>query len=179
MTEFEELLNLSLLGLASRLNERSADKPALRGEWRSVLELFTSRVAAEDRAVLAANWRQLVEAYDLGVDSAIDCGDIDAREGALRQINLLVRLASIVETTGDKYRLFSWASGIALQRTPLTLDDAQRKAVNWQTLPLDEMRSLRFAKNLFSPLQLLGDEASDLPAMRAVAPWLKLLPSLP
>jgi hypothetical protein len=180
MAYMDELVALDLSDLAAHLTHRP---PVLdevsAGEWRSLLELFTSRVASEDRHAVARNWRLLQQAYDAVLAPAREAGAIDAREEVLRRVNLLVALAASAGSAEDADELSSRVMRLALEHAPISLDEAHLKARVWRSLPNDEIRDLRYLKNLFSPLRSLTGPGGESPESVAVERWVALLPSLP
>jgi hypothetical protein len=180
MAYIDELVELDLPDMVVRLmHHLPAASDVSAGEWRSVLELVTSRVASEDRRVVAQNWKVVQQAYDAVLAAARVCGEIDAREEVLRQVNLLVVLASNADSIVDANELSSRVKRLALGHTPMSLDEAQLKAPDWRSLSKDEIRDLRYLKNLFGPLGSLVGSGVESQDSRTVERWLALLPSLP
>ncbi|MFI5908166.1 hypothetical protein [Dactylosporangium sp. NPDC051541] len=179
MIDLEELAELNPIDLALLLTDRVPTwtaEPAVR--WRAVLELFTSRLASSDRRVTPEEVAQLRAAYEALVAGASGAGALDGRESVLRRVNMLVALArSAADPAIDD--LAAAARRTVLESLPLSIESARVKASNWRALPADEVRDLRYAKNLLGPLRSIAgdgrrpDDSADLDA------WLQLLPSLP
>ncbi|TPQ22053.1 hypothetical protein [Streptomyces sporangiiformans] len=58
-------------------------------------------------------------------------------------------------------------------------EDISRAADDWRRLSAEEIRSLRQAKNILTPLRAILDHLEDGSARRDLHAWLDLIPKLP
>jgi hypothetical protein len=141
VTQLDELMELDLLQLVSRLvDRRAAEDPSLDGSWRSVVELFAFRASTPGRAV--GHELSVDEAYGLAFEAAQRSGEMDAREAVIRRVNLVVVLAR----GGPAVRgeLLRQARVLVLRHLPMPLEAAAEKTVGWRRLPVAEIRELRY-----------------------------------
>jgi len=81
---------------------------------------------------------------------------IQHREVPLRRVAFLVGLAVRLDLDDDeRVKLTQRAGRIALENVYFPLEMAHAKASQWKSLPIDEIRDLRYLKNLFRPLKAL------------------------
>jgi hypothetical protein len=179
VTRLDDLVGLDLLSLVSRLVEEKATLDrSLDGRWRSVLELFTRGVSSADGASVAGHEQAVYEAYGLTLDAAQRSGELDPREAIIRRVNLLVLLATRSDPD-SRDELLREARVLVLGHLPMPLEVAREETVGWQALPIEEMRELRYVKNLLRPLAAWTTTEAPTREARALHPWLELLPSLP
>ncbi|WP_028568998.1 hypothetical protein [Salinispora tropica] len=180
MIDLDELTDLDIRDLATLLAEQTPSwEGTPQGQWRSVLELFTSRLASSDRQIVARELFLLRDAYDVLIAAAQRDGALDGRESILRRVNVLVALA---ESSTDDLEVDDLATAVkrmVLEDLPIALELAWAKAPFWRTSSTDEIREMRFAKNLLSPLKPIAERGLNSDDSAQVDAWLGLLPSLP
>lgn len=180
MVDLDELAELDLSDLANILAEQApswAGMPPV--QWRSVLELFTSRLASADRQIVARELSLLRDTYDVLIAAAQQDGALDERESLLRRVNILVALA---ESSADDLEVDNLATTVkqmVLESLPVSFELARTRAPIWRALSTDEIREMRFAKNLLSPLKSIAERGLNPDDSAKVDAWLGLLPSLP
>lgn len=179
MTVLRQMQGLGVQGLVS-LGLAGVPRDVPADDWRSLLELFTLRVGSLSHTDVAPNWQDLYGAYQNFLAGARAAGAIDIREEGIRSVNFLVALIPSVKPTGlDANVLSSLAARTALDLVPMSYEHAERQVRNWQSLPMSDVRDLRFLKNLLSPLKNVSKNGMDLPNDEQLKNWFALLPALP
>ncbi|GAB2698221.1 hypothetical protein [Thalassiella azotivora] len=175
-----ELARLSLTELIALLAQQPpSPERSSPGDWRAVLYVLSSRTASARGDELATNRHALWRAYGSVLAGASTYGDVDDRESAIAQVHYLALLASRLRH-GDEAREFSaLAEQLALSHAPLSFGEAREATWDWRSQPIDRIRDLRFAKNLFTPLRALGRSSPGSAKAHAVDRWVALLPHLP
>jgi hypothetical protein len=180
MIDLDELTALNLGDLAALLAEQAPSwTGVLPDQWLSALELFTSRLASADRRSVVQDLSLLRHAYETLIAAAFDGGAIDKRESVLRIVNLLVALAASSNSDADADEFAAEAKRLALKNIPMSLENAQVAARDWRALPMDEIRDMRYARNLLSPLRPIMNRGHSEIDSAMVDAWLDLLPALP
>ncbi|WP_080640910.1 hypothetical protein [Salinispora oceanensis] len=180
------MIDLCLLGklsigdLSMLLAERTPTWTGIHpSDWHYLLALFNSQLMCADRQAVTRDLPLLRRAYETLIEAARDGGAIDQRESVLRLVNLLVALAAISDSDEEIDDLVAEAKRVALENVPMSLESVQVKVRGWRTLPIKEIRDLRYAKNLLTPLGSIANRGSRGMCSTNFEAWMGLLSSLP
>lgn len=181
MINLEELDKLSVHDLSTFLVEQTPTWTSIQpSEWRSILELFTSRLTyAADRQAVIRDLPLFRRAYETLIEAACDGGAINQRESVLHLVNLLVAFATNSDSDEQVDDLAAEAKRVALENMPMSLESAQVKVRDWRALPIEEIRDMRYAKNLLTPLGSIANRGRHETCSINFEAWMDLLPSLP
>jgi hypothetical protein len=178
--DLDDLIRLSLRELAIHFIAESSGATGMDSQgWYSLISAFSMRVSTEDRRDVAENVQLLRTAYETLLAAAVADGGLEEREATLRRVHLLVLLSTYATSAEVADEQVAAARKIALDRVPIPIDLAEMKAQGWHTLPIGEIRELRFAKNLFADLRAVTHLAPGSADAAAVGAWLDLWPDLP
>ncbi len=178
--DLQELPRLDLNQLADLLaNDDSRLNGLSAGDLRFVFSLLNSHIASDEPVEVARNIDLLRRAHSSLLQSGAQSGAIQQREAALRRVAFLVALAVRLDSSDERDELAQHAERTALENVCFPLEVARAKTSKWELLPLDEIRDLRYLKNLFRPIKALSRVEKDTEQSRAISRWLALLPLLP
>ena len=181
MNGHRDLAALDLRALAQGLASHSPSTRELGpGEWLSVVELLTLRLA-DDFGNLPTEFRRVCSAaVAYALDSAVASGSIDQRESVIRRLNLSLVLLGQVPPDAeidilDPERLIE----LLLSELPVSAEEARMMSADWRALDIVQVRALRAAKNLLSPGLAISRLVSDGGLDTRLQAWEEVLPSLP
>lgn len=177
MSSIDNILRLSLMRLVSVLESKTVEVTGLEaGEMFGLLEVLTARIIGEWSALSWDERRSCSAAMMHVIDSAESAGVISRDEAAIRMLNIM---AVLIRDDGvnENIELLSAKRVIRVlfRALPISVNEARRLAPQWRGLDIDQIRRLRLAKNLLSPVLIIERELNDA----RLSDWAEIKPLLP
>jgi hypothetical protein len=176
-TILERLAATDLISLAEWLVSEEAQVVCLAPQERlGVLQMLTSRLTLDFRQVSPEDWPCVSDAFD----SALGLAGLDQDENLIRRLNLMSVLLRHVSSRNDIAILDPERAVESFFGTvPVSLGDARRLVPQWRTEGIDNIRRLRVAKNMLTPLASFSQLLSGSRSIARLNEWLELMPRLP
>jgi hypothetical protein len=148
-------------------------------QWLGVVERLTSQISDHAAQLSPDEWRLLDDAYECALDHAERAGTSDRIRSAVRRLNLTTVVLRIVPPD-DTIGLRSWARFADTFRDAVPMPAAAAEAVvdQWTSLDVAEIRRLRDAKNLVTPVLRAKEHLADRPELDLDS-WERVYPRLP
>ena len=149
-------------------------------EWRSVVQLLTSRLSDDREAFSADDWEAASAAVEHVLTAAETAGVMEHDESVIRRLNLsavVLRRAAL----RDDILILSpdRIASLFAETVPMTVQQARLLAVDWRSLEIADIRRLRLVKNLVTPMILISHLLSENRPMVEIEDWEEILPLLP
>lgn len=129
------------------------------------------------RSETAAARRGFARLACAATEEAVDQAALGKREGAMR----IASLAAFYLGAGGEKELFDVDSVVArcLDLIEVPFEVAVEQVRDWRALPIEQIRTLRDAKNLIAPCALIADRVTDRALLDRLSAWLHLRGDLP
>jgi hypothetical protein len=145
-------------------------------ERLALLYLLTKKVRTEAAKIPDAEWADLVCAYDL----VLSMTPYALFEAVAHRFNLMsVLLRSLPPRTDVSLLDPDAAAHLFFEVLPMSRGEAVRLSANWRSEDIDDIRRMRWIKNLLTPLKRFNHLISDPALSKSVAEWIELRDRLP
>ncbi|MFF0572719.1 hypothetical protein [Streptosporangium saharense] len=178
MSDFEDLLELDLRQLSAALSVgRPSAEELEQNQWTGLIELLTMRLVGACEELSAEDWAVCSTALDYVFRAAGKIKAIDHEEEVIRRLNLSAALLRHVAPRSEVDLLDpDHAVDLLLRELPVSADEARDMVVRWRALEINQIRRLRSAKNLLSPVVDIIPRHTHDSRLRV---WMSIFPSLP
>lgn len=181
MSEFEDLLELDLRQLSAALSAgRLSEEELEQNQWIGLIELLTMRLVDACEELSAEDWAGCSTALDYVLRTAEKRKAIDREEEVVRRLNLSAALMRhVAPRSGVDFLDPDHAVGLLLRELPVSADEARDMAARWRDLEINQIRRLRSAKNLLSPVVDIMDIVPLHTYEVRLKVWVSIFSSLP
>ncbi|MEQ7125103.1 hypothetical protein ABN034_11325 [Actinopolymorpha sp. B11F2] len=174
---FQELVRLDRKQLVATLASQNFVVASMDSEeWLGLVQLLTTRIIDECVGLTAAEWRSSSRALGYVLESASAAGALGPGETAVRRLNLTAALFQKV-SPNEEIDLLSadQTAELLFREIPIAPEQARALASRWTELDIEEIRQLRFIKNLLTPALMMKDALDDA----RLDTWEQIYPLLP
>ncbi|MCD5311145.1 hypothetical protein [Kineosporia babensis] len=172
-----ELAQMKPLTLARALDSRqSSSKDIDKQEHLALVQLITARTISVADQIKPAELAQLWTASMSTLKAAEEVGVLTTEEGIIRRLNFIAALLlKLPAPTVAQITNVNEVVDSGLRQIPVSIEDARDLAPIWRELEIAQIRTLRSAKNLLTPMLLIKRK---LPNAR-LSGWEEVFPLLP
>jgi hypothetical protein len=181
MTNFDELAAADLPALTTWLESNDAQVSQLdQQRWLAMVELTTAKLTSAASDLERHDWQRLSNAYFRCLTLAKESGVLDETEAVIRSLNLTSALLSELDPQ-ESVGILNPDKGVAsfFQYVPVSLVEAHELSENWRAIGVADIRRLRVAKNLLTPILSLKAFVKDRQIRAALEDWEAAFPKLP
>lgn len=173
-TSLAEMASLSVPEIRIWLRERSPEQDS-HYWWENVMARALNGAYLADVETERRNFACLALA---ATEEAVSRDAMEPIDGAIRIANLA---AAYLQDSDSGNSLFDVNSIVSrcLDLIDVSLEDASAQAPIWKALNVEQMQTLRKAKNLAYPCSLLADRVTGSNEISRLARWLNILDQLP